>query len=166
MCEYSSCTKSESRGGQGSPKQPMNPNDPDDHIHLDESSSGEEKQDHGEEGYKQSNQVDSTEFEQDDTSQCDELLGNDECATQTEFPASEDSIEDAFIQELGACLDRSGFKWVYLSTRMITNTLVVGFLQYPDKNKVEDLKRELRMAMKGKELPIKFVDVTSSWKCD
>ncbi|KAH7235107.1 hypothetical protein MRS44_009443 [Fusarium solani] len=166
MSECSYRIKSENRG-EGSSEKPMKPNDLDDHTHLGESSSGEVKQDHGEEGNEQNNQVDGTAFEQDDTSQCDELLGNDECTTQAEFPASEDSVEDAFIQELEACLDQSGFKWVYLSTTMITNTLVVGFLQYPaNKNKAEDLKRELRMAMKGRELPIKFVDVTASWKCD
>ncbi|KAL6365552.1 hypothetical protein LRP88_01549 [Fusarium phalaenopsidis] len=162
----SDCIKSENRGGEGSSEKPMKPNDLADHTYLGESGSGEVRQNHGEEGNKQSNQVNGTEFEQDDTSQYDELLGSDECTTQTEFPASEDSIEDAFIQELEACLDRSGFKWVYLSTAMIKNTLVVGFLQYPDRNKAEDLKRELRMAMKGRELLIKFVDITAPWKCD
>lgn len=74
----------------------MKPTDLDDHVQLDESSSGEVKQDHGEEENRESDQADDTDSDQDDTSQCDELLG--------------DSIDYDFIQELEACLDRSGFK--------------------------------------------------------
>lgn len=45
---------------------------------------------------------------------------------------------------------------------MIKNTLVVGFHQFPEGEKAEDLKSELRLVMKGRELPIKFVHVPVS----
>lgn len=218
----SECIKSENRG-EGSSEKPMKQNDLDDHTHLGESSSGEVKQDHGEEANRQSNQVDDTEWEQFDdtesdqvettqcdellgsdeyasqaehihseeankesnqvddieleqvddteseqveTTQCDELLGNDEFTTQAEYFHPEDTPESAYIQPLTECLERSGLTWVYVSTTKITGTLVVGFLRYPDETKAEDLKRELRRAMKEIVLNIKFVDVTASWKCD
>ncbi|KAL2683260.1 hypothetical protein Neosp_007728 [[Neocosmospora] mangrovei] len=147
--------KPENRGESSSGK-PMKPNDLNDQPYLDESSSGEVKQDHGKEENKESDQVGDTDSEQDDTSQCDELLGNDEST-------SEDPVKPAFVQELRACLDRSGFNWRYMSTRMIPNTLVVAFLPCPEEDKAEDLKSELRLVMKGKELPImpiSFVDIT------
>ncbi|KAI8717204.1 hypothetical protein NCS52_00795500 [Fusarium sp. LHS14.1] len=141
--------KPENRG-EGSSEKPVKPTDHD-HAQLDESSSGEVKQDHWEEN-KESNQANDTDSGQDSTSQCDELLG--------------DSIHYDFIQELKACLDRSGFKWAYLSTRMIENTLVVGFHEFPEWDEAEDLKSDLRLVMKGKKLPIKFIGVRSSWVHD
>ncbi|EEU36434.1 uncharacterized protein NECHADRAFT_81181 [Fusarium vanettenii 77-13-4] len=148
--------KSENRG-ESSSEEPMKPNDLNNHTHLDESSSGEVKKDHGEEENKESDQVDGIDSEQDDTSQCDELLGNDE-------GTSEDPVKPAFVQELRACLNRSGFKWACMSTEIITNTLVVEFLGCPEEDKAEDLKSELRLVMKGKELPIKFVEFPAPWK--
>ncbi|KPM35922.1 hypothetical protein AK830_g10648 [Neonectria ditissima] len=113
---------------------------------------------------------------EDDSTQYNEFLlsfGGERRAitNQASFPASENSVECASynhsLSDLISCLRRSNTEWVSIDCLgrkwaldskelKIRTTVVVTFSRYPDR--AEDLRRDLRMAIRGSGLPIEFIE--------
>ncbi|KAL2683254.1 hypothetical protein Neosp_007722 [[Neocosmospora] mangrovei] len=109
-------------------------------------------------------------LEEDDRTQYDRFQKDIKFTTQASFPVSERSVEchcfNESLQDLVTCLTRSNTKCIsidclgrrWISERKesrIRTTVVVSFSAFPDR--AEELRRDLRMAMKGNGLPVEFI---------